>query len=89
MRIVRKENDPKIHMTLVEYMYEERYLDMFLRVYRWESRNGEISYGWEISKEYATVTLRERWSISGEKTFGAAYLIALEELAKRIDKNFM
>ena len=75
MKITRKENDPKTHMTLVEYCYEEQYLDIFLRVYRWENKNDEISYGWEISKEHQKATLRRAWSHSGESTFAAAYAI--------------
>ena len=86
-KVIRKENDPKTHMTLIEYCYEERLADLIVRVYRWESRNNEISYGWEISKEYEKVTLREVWSIRGEKTFQAAYGVLQLNLLDRLDKN--
>jgi len=87
MKITRKDNDPKTHMTLVEFCYEEQYLDIFLRVYRWQSRNGEISYGWEISKEYPKVTLRRVWSHDGQETFQAAYKIVWEKLFAELENR--
>jgi len=85
MKITRKENDPKTHMTLVQYCYEEQYLDIFLRVYQWESKNGEIRYGWEISKEYPKSELRRTWSHSDEDTFQAAYAIIWEKLFSELE----
>lgn len=85
VKVTKKENDPKTHMTLIEYCYEERYLDLILRVYRWEGKQGSTSYGWEISKEYPKVTLRRQWSISGEKTFQEAYAIVWASLPNELE----
>jgi len=83
--ITRKENDPKTHMTLVEFCYEERYLDIIFRIYQWQNRSGEISYGWEISKEYPKVTLRRSWSHDGQKTFQAAWKIVWEQIYNELE----
>jgi len=87
MKITRKDNDPKTHMTLVEFCYEEQYLDIFLRVYRWQSRNGEIAYGWEISKEHQKVTLRRVWSHDGQETFQAAWKIVWDKLYTELENR--
>jgi len=87
MKITRKDNDPKTHVTILEYCYEEQFLDIFLRVYRWQKADGEIRYGWEISKEHEKITLRRVWSHSGEETFQEAYTIVWEKLFVELENR--
>lgn len=88
MIVVREEDkDPKTHTWVKEYICEEWFIDLVLRVRKLIMRDGSIVYHWEISEDYLTVELRYRWSFSSYKTFGEAYRDGMLVLLERMEKN--